>query len=119
MRRAEAVAERPHGERGLEVDAVDLAGAIEQRVDQRQPDGLRFRARRDGAEQARLSRRQARIDVAPQLLGAVGQVDALEGAGGLDGAPGPCLPGRSGPHRRRRTAASCCGERRQNRKRLA
>ena len=80
----------PHGERGLDVHAVDLARAVEQRIDQRQPKRLRFRARRDSAEQARLSRRQARIDLAPQLLGAVGQGRRARRRGRLSTAqPGP------------------------------
>jgi len=62
------------------VGNVDLAGTVRQRIDQGQPQGLRFGARRDGAEQAGLLDRQGGVNLLPPLRGDRRHGDALEPA---------------------------------------
>ena len=92
---AGAVPERPGGgalrvvperECGLEVLLVDTGLFVDQRVDQREADGVRFGAGGEVAGEPVGGLGQLRVGGSPERSGVLIEADRSDGAGVLDGA---------------------------------
>jgi hypothetical protein len=90
---AGGVGERPGGaaggvvgecERGVEVRGRDLGGAVDQRVEKRESDGVGLGARGDLAGDAGLGVGEARVGVVPEFAGGGVEAELAGGAGGLE-----------------------------------
>ena len=71
----------PERERGLEVLGLDVALSVEQRVEEREADRVRFGAGREGAGEAVAGLGELRVGVPPQLAGGVIECELSGGLG--------------------------------------